>query len=252
MEIVKIGNAELYLADCMEALNGIPDACISAVIIDPPFSGNVSKSKAGEDGRFQNSHIMFDDMTERAFYKFVKPILLECYRVLAEGGHIYCFSDWKQLRNMMDCVELSSLKICNLVCWDKMSFGLGAGYRRQEEYIIVGSKGLPKTFNLKNVGTVLKFKRVSTNSRQHPHEKPVDLIECLIDNSTFTGETVLDCFMGSGSTGVAAINKGRKFIGMEIDHSHFATSCSRIELAQKQGDMFVEPAPAKAEQASLL
>lgn len=210
-----------------EVLREIETGTVDCVIIDPPFSGNNSKAKEGSDGRFQDSLIMYDDLSERAFYKMIKPIFLECFRVMKEGAHFYCFSDWKQLRNMMDCVELGSLKLVNQICWDKVSFGMGSGYRRQEEYIIVASKGHPKAFNLKNVGSVIQCKRVTTGDREHPHEKPQDLLRTLIENSTNPGETVLDCFMGSGSTAEACKVTGRGFVGVELDTEHYENAKTR-------------------------
>lgn len=213
--------------DAAEALCELPTGSVDCVIIDPPFSGNNSKAKEGSNGRFQDSLIMYDDLSERAFYKMIKPVFLECFRVMKEGAHFYCFSDWRQLRNMMDCVELGSLKIVNQICWDKISFGMGSGYRRQEEYIIVASKGHPKAFNLKNVGSVIRCKRVTNGDREHPHEKPQDLLRTLIENSTKPGEKVLDCFMGSGSTAEACKVTGRGFVGVELDAEHYETAKNR-------------------------
>ena len=116
MEINKI-----YNEDCLETLNRMADNSVDYVITDPPYSGLVSKSKG--TGRFANTdnHIEYDDMSERAFLLFVKPIFRELYRVMKLGSHLYCFSDWKQLRNMADSLELASFKIVNIVCWDKGS-----------------------------------------------------------------------------------------------------------------------------------
>lgn len=217
----------LFHGDATEMLAEVASDSVDCVIIDPPFSGNASKAKAGKDGRFQNGLIMFDDMSERAFYQLMRPIFKECFRVLKEGGHFYCFTDWKQLRNMMDCVELGSLKVTNLVCWDKTHFGMGAGYRRQEEYIIVASKSHPKAFNLRNVASVIQCKKVG-KSRKHPHEKPRELIRTFVENSTKEGDTVLDCFMGSGVVGEVSVSMGRGFIGIELDQKYFDIAQCRI------------------------
>ncbi len=219
----------LLQGDCLEKIQEIETGTIDMVLIDPPFSGNNSKAKKGSEGRFQNSLIMFDDMSERAFYQIMKPVFIECFRVLKEGGHFYCFSDWKQLRNMMDCVEMGSLKINNLVCWDKTHFGMGAGYRRQEEYITVASKGHPKQYNLRNVASVIQCKKVTPKNRKHPHEKPIELLKTFISNSTNEGETVLDCFMGSGATGVACKELNRNFTGIELDDSYFNIAKDKID-----------------------
>ena len=228
-----VGDATLYLGDCMEVMQDVESTSVDCIIIDPPFSGNSSKAKAGAKGRFQNSLIMYDDLTERCFYLLMKPVFVECFRILREGGHFYCFTDWKQLRNMMDCIEMGSLKINNLVCWDKTHFGMGSGYRRQEEYVIVASKSHAKPFNLKNVASVIQVKKVSPKSRKHPHEKPQALLDIMIRNSTNEGDVVFDCFMGSGATGKACKKRNRKFIGIELDEKYYQVATKRIELTQK-------------------
>ena len=184
MEINKI-----YNEDCLETLNRMADNSVDCVITDPPYSGLVSKSKG--TGRFANTdnHIEYDDMSERAFLLFVKPIFRELYRVMKLGSHLYCFTDWKQLRNMADSLELASFKIVNIVCWDKGHFGTGAGYRSQSEYLLVFSKGLPNTFNLRNVGNVIKCSRAK--EAIHPHQKPTELLKILVENSTKKGD--LNC-----------------------------------------------------------
>ena len=77
----------------------------------------------------------------------------------------------------------------------------------------------------------------------HPTEKPVELMRYWIGNSTHQGQIVLDPFMGSGTTGVAAIQMGRKFIGIEREPKYFDIACKRIEDAQRQGDLFMEALP---------
>lgn len=78
-----------------------------------------------------------------------------------------------------------------------------------------------------------------TNNDFHPTEKPVQLMRAIIE---WTRGTVVDPFMGSGSTGLAALQLGRPFIGIELDPAHFATACHRIEQAQRQGNLFMEQA----------
>jgi len=85
----------------------------------------------------------------------------------------------------------------------------------------------------------------------HPTPKPVDLMGRIIRNSSDRDDVVLDPFMGSGTTGVACVKLGRKFIGIEIDRKYFDIACRRIEEAYAQPDMFVEAEKPKAEQIAL-
>jgi site-specific DNA-methyltransferase (adenine-specific) len=89
--------------------------------------------------------------------------------------------------------------------------------------------------------TVLQFASVNCRSgdrTSHPSQKPVSLMEWLVANFTLPGETVIDPFMGSGTTGIACIRTGRNFIGIEKDPEHFETARKRIEAELAQGDLF--------------
>ena len=218
---------EIIQADCLEILTTYESNSVDCIVTDPPYSGLNSKSKG--TGRFSQSdtHIEFDDMSERAFLLFMKPIFTELYRILKVGGHFYCFTDWKQLRNMADAIELASFKILNIVCWDKGHFGTGAGYRSQAEYILVFSKGLPDSFRLKNVGNVIRESRAK--GAEHPHQKPVELIKTLIMNSTDEGDIVLDPFVGSGTTCVAAEETGRNSVGIDLSQEYCEIARRRLD-----------------------
>lgn len=89
-----------------------------------------------------------------------------------------------------------------------------------------------------NLTEVLEFKSNKADGINHPTVKPVALIKSLITTSSRVGNTILDPFMGSGTTGVAAVQEGRKFIGIEIDEKYFDIACRRIEDAQRQGRLF--------------
>jgi site-specific DNA-methyltransferase (adenine-specific) len=96
---------------------------------------------------------------------------------------------------------------------------------------------------------VAKF---NTEVWQHPTQKPVALFDYLVRTYTDAGNVICDPFMGSGTTGVAAVKLGRKFTGIEIDPGYFDIACKRISDALKQPDMFIEPPkPAKQEALSL-
>lgn len=218
----------IYNEDCLETMKRMPDGFVDLIVTDPPYSGLNSKSKG--TGRFgqDEHHIDYDDMSERAFLMFIKPIFRELYRVTKLGSHMYCFTDWKQLRNMMDLLELTSWKLVNIVCWDKGHFGTGAGYRSQSEYILVFSKGMPRTFNLRNVGNVIKAKR---QNNLHPHQKPEDLIGVMLNNSSLAEEIVYDPFSGSGSTAKVAKDLNRNYIGSEISKEYCDIAEQRLRQA---------------------
>ncbi len=125
-----------------------------------------------------------------------------------------------------------------MIVWDKEQMGMGMPWRNQHELIYYG-KRTPAQINSGKYGNVLKASR--TGNIEHPTEKPVSLMCDLIDNAT--GTTICDPFMGSGTTGVAAVKRGKRFIGIEIDEKYFDIACKRIQAAVDAPDMFVPKAP---------
>ena len=120
-------------------------------------------------------------------------------------------------------------KIKNILIWIKNNWTAGdlkGAYAKQTEFIIYAVKGR-HLLNGRRDSDVLKYNRVSGKKQVHQNQKPVDLLEYLIKKSSTKGDTVLDCFMGSGSTGVACNKLGRKFIGIELDAETY-------ELAKKR------------------
>lgn len=110
-------------------------------------------------------------------------------------------------------------------------------YLQACEFILMLRKGKAKNINNLGTKTLLSVPNIH-GTKFHPTEKPVSLMEILIDNSTKDNETVLDPFMGSGSTGIACINTKRKFIGIELDQNYFNIAKKRIEDRLKQQELF--------------
>ncbi len=132
------------------------------------------------------------------------------------------------------------------IVWDKKAPGMGKQIRYQHENVAVFQLGEPAP--LLDTFSVMQHYR-SDELALHAHQKPTGLMKRLVNLTP--GGTVLDPFMGSGSTGVACVKLGRPFIGIELDASHFATACKRIETAYKEPDMFVEAAPKPVQEALL-
>ncbi len=121
-------------------------------------------------------------------------------------------------------------KFKNILIWVKNNWTAGdlkGAYAKKTEFILFGSKGR-HILNGKRNSDVLSFKRVVGKKQLHQNQKPVDLLEFLIKKSSNEGDTVLDCFMGSGSTGVACVNTNRNFIGIELDNDYFNIAKKRI------------------------
>lgn len=241
-----IGDCTLYLGDSLTVLEHIEAA--HAVIMDPPYSSG-ARTTAQLRGRggmsrkeeWKETPLPNDRLSVNGFSWLMRQVGLEAERILIDGGSLLSFIDWRQYPPLYGCIESCNFQIINLVVWDKEVFGMGNGFRNQHELILHASKGTPRVFD-RSVPNVIGSKRISS-SDLHPTEKPVGLLEDLIRVCTDVGETVLDPFMGSGTTGVAALKNSRSFIGIELDPTYFEVACDRLHDAWKRPDMFK---PSKA------
>lgn len=157
---------------------------------------------------------------------------MECKRTLVPGGSMLCFIDWRQYPILAGVLESVDLRLQNMVVWDKQNMALGWGFRNQHELIIHAANGKPEVYD-RGTPNVLSYKRISS-SDLHPTEKPIDLLAKLVEVVSSAGGTVIDPLMGSGTTGVACVQTGRNFIGVEIDPGYFEIAQRRIKEAQSQ------------------
>lgn len=233
---VQIGNATLYLGDCMDILPTLDK--VDAVITDPPYL--IHAGKGG--GAFGNrAHLVktggFTD--EGVSYDFLSSY---------ENWFVFCSR--LQLPELLDIATKKSR--WNLITWAKPNPvpTCNNKYLPDVEYVVhaFGKGGLhgemkdKQSFFLENAG------QKTTN---HPNEKPISLMEKLVKLGSNSQKTILDPFMGSGTTGVAAIQMGRKFIGIERESKYFDIACKRIEQAVATPQLF-EHEPVKQVQMGLV
>ena len=246
-----IGDARLILGDCREVLSDLPK--IEAIITDPPYSSGArtdsEKQVRGAMLRSMEDQDWFshDAMTTWGFNWFIRSVFSELRPQLAVGAHVYVFIDWRQTPNVYGMLEACGYRVNQCLVWAKTHFGMGTYWRNQHENIVFASNGMPGEMLDRGKGSVLTFANVAPTERNHPTEKPVPLLLDIVD--AIPGRTILDPFMGSGSTGVAAVRAGRSFIGCEINPQHFDTACKRIEVATKQTELFSPPRPTPKQEA---
>ena len=124
----------------------------------------------------------------------------------------------------------------NILVWIKNNHTAGdltGAYGKKTEFIIYASKGRHELNGNRDVDTLF-YDRVVGNNQVHQNQKPIDLLEFLINKSSNFGETVLDCFMGSGSTGVACLQTNRNFIGIELDEKYYNIAKKRCSEYQSK------------------
>jgi len=209
VEPVTIGNATLYLGDCRDILPTLGK--VDAVVTDPPFGmGNFVQLT----GRVRGEAVEWNNETP-------PPELFSMLRGMSKHRIIWG-------ANFFNCFEPNG----GAIFWDKCqpmpNFSKGD---------IASSSHLKKTELVRIPWT--NFTVTHKGETDHPCERPVELYRWCIDYLPSPINTVLDPYLGSGSCGVAAVQMGRKFIGVEREPKYFDIACKRIEDAQRQGDMFI-------------
>lgn len=218
---------DLYKGDCLEIMKDIPNKSIDLIVTDVPYkviSGGKPKSKGQPSGILKkNDGKIFENNDIKP-----KEYMGKLYNVLKDKTHCYVFINFINLKDMMEQAEKAKFKLHSLLIWKKNNKTPSRWYMKNQEYILFMRKGKAKPVKNTGIGHILEFDNVIGN-KSHPCEKPVQLLECLIENSSNKEDSVLDCFMGSGSTGIACLNTNRNFIGIEKDDKYFDIAVKRIQ-----------------------
>ena len=222
---------KIYNMDCMEGMKLIPDNSIDLVVTDPPYKTTSRGSSGGTGGILKDKLNMKGMVFEHNSIKF-SEWLPELYRVLKERSHAYIMTNNKNLKDMLIEIENVNFEIFKTLIWAKNSPITNMYYMDSHEYIIFCRKGKAKRIN--NCGTKSVLNIDNVKNKQHPTEKPIDLIKIFIENSSQENEIVLDPFMGAGSTAMACKELKRNFIGFELDKQYYDIANKRIseEMAQ--------------------
>lgn len=203
-------------ADSLTVLRQMEPESVDAIVTDPPYGINyVSQTGA----KVKND--------EAPFIWF----LYDAYRVLKPGGCIICFTRWDVQQTFIDAMKLAGFKVKSEVIWDKVHHGMGdtkAAFAPSHENIIFAVKG-KYCFPGGRPRDLVTYQKLASSQMVHPTEKPVGLLTNLISSVTKPGDLIVDPFVGSGSTCVAAKKTGRRFIGIELDDEHFLKASKRIE-----------------------
>ena len=234
---------ELIHGDCLVEMKKIPDDSIDCFISDVPYkltqggvTGKISakitgvalnfknKNTKNGNGNFKHNDIKFSDW------------LPDIFRVLKDKSHCYVMVNDRNLQELLNEATKSKFKLLNVLVWNKNNAMPNHWYMKNAEFIVMLRKGGAKYIN--NQGTKQIIQVNNVRNKQHPTEKPIDLMKILIENSTNENDIVLDPFMGSGSTGVACVNTNRNFIGIEMDDNYFKIASERIKNHTSQTKLF--------------
>lgn len=234
-----IGNATLYLGDCRDVLPIISG--VDVVCTDPPYrvtSGGFGASSGALAGGFSG---WIKDAYDN------KGSIVDCdiefdewmplvFTALGEQSHAYFMVNGRNLKDMQSAGENAGFRLHTILVWDKRAALPNKYYQNVTEFGLFMFKGKARTINNPSSKNLISiFQR---DESPHPTEKPVELMRYWIENSTTAGGLVLDPFMGSGTSGVAAAQAGRRFVGIESDPRWFDVACVRLEKALNQGNLF--------------
>ena len=240
MRTEQIGNATLCLGDCLEILPTLGK--VDGVITDPPYSsggrqqsearGVYRKAAAVCKETRSDEWFLGDNMGSDTYIRWQRQIARICCGICAPGSPAYVFTDWRQYTNVATAWETCLWTLRSVIVWDKAKGGaMGSWWRNNHEWICAFSKGKPRP--LPHHSFLNTWKGAKPHGGEHPTEKPVGLIEYLAETIP-AGGTVLDPFMGSGTTGVACAKTGRRFIGIELNEKYFDIACKRITEAARE------------------
>ena len=230
---------KLLNGDCFELIKNIPNNSVDLVLIDPPYEisrdTNFAKGecKGTDVDRFRVS-MDFGDWDNN--FTGLDIVIKECYRILKKGGTLICFYDLWKLTTLKAYFEDAKFKQIRFIEWLKTNpvpLNSKLSYlTNSREIAISGVKGGKPTFHSEYDNGIYHCPICHEKDRFHPTQKPLQLIEEMIKKHTNEDDLIVDCFMGSGTTGVAAINLNRNFIGIESNNEYFEKAKTRIEAVE--------------------
>lgn len=209
----------------------IPNESIDLIVTDPPYR-TTSRGNAGNSGGMLQKDINKKGQVFTYNNIDCDEYAPEFYRILKDGSHCYVMTNHVNLIHMLNVFTNNGFHFIKSLVWDKGNKIMGQYYMSQFEYILFFRKG--KGVRINNCGTsdILRIPNIKTKNSEgknlHDTEKPVELMEILVANSSKENQIVLDPFMGIGSTGLACNNLKRLFVGIEIDEGYYKETQNRI------------------------
>lgn len=231
----------LYRADALAVLRDLPTASVDALITDPPYSsgGMVRGDRTNGDldakyvrSTSQGNWETFtgDNRDQRGYAYWCALWLSECARIVKPGGAALLFTDWRQLPSTTDALQAGGFVWRGIVPWHKPMARPALGkFTANCEYVAWGSNGPMR----QDTGCLPGFYSAnSPREREHMTQKPLGVMQAL-SRICPVGGTVLDPFAGAGTTGVASLIEGRKFVGVEMSEHYAEVAANRLRTVER-------------------
>ena len=244
----------LFEGDSLDLLRTFPSQSVDCILTDPPYSsGGLFRGDrmASTNTKYTNTETQMvrpdflgDNRDQRSFRLWSERWMSECYRIVKDSAPIMVFTDWRQLPETSDALQIAGFTWRGVVVWDKTE---GARpqkgrFRNQTEFVVWGSKGpFPIIDGAECLPGVFRHSITIKEKERHIAAKPVNLLKNLlrlVPQNTKDCVTVLDPFMGSGSTGAAALAHGFNFIGIEQHPTILAQAREWLASIEAQDALF--------------
>ena len=220
----------VYKENCLTGLSSIPDGIVDLVFTDPPYyqyrAGNLTGLKNHKD---LVTEFEFDSFkSEEDYLEFMEAVINELYRVCRDGasGYMWCGDDYVSFLNRL--IEKAGFQFRKVIHWHKTNpfpaISTRKMFANSMEMCIHFSKGSPSVWNFKSVNEMHNFIEspicMGSERTEHETQKPLKVCIPYIEISSNPGDLILDPFMGSGTTAIAALHLDRNFIGFEIESKY--------------------------------
>ncbi len=233
-------NVKLYQGDALSILKELPDNSVDAVITDPPYSsgGTFVRDRERPTGAKYTSgdtiitrqDFAGDNRDQRSYFYWCALWLGECLRISKPGSPICVFTDWRQLSVMADAIQIGGWIYRGIVPWNKTQAARPqkGRFRSQCEYVVWGSNGtMPLSRNASVLPGFLEGV-IKQSDKHHQTGKPTAIMRNIVKICVPDG-IILDPFVGSGTTCVAALLEGRKAIGIESSKHYISVATTRLD-----------------------
>lgn len=243
-------SAEIIHGDCLDVLRGMADASVDAVITDPPYSSGgafrgdrlapptVKYINADSDNQ-SLTNFAGDTRDGFGFWYWSALWLSQCLRIVKPGGVAAVFTDWRQIGLTIGALQAGGFVYRGIAVWHKTSARPVKGrYCNACEYIVWGTNGPRSLDALGPKALAGLWSDNPPSNREHVTQKPTKVMRGLVEIVP-EGGLVLDPFAGSGSTGVACVQAGRSFIGIERSEHYAEIARKRIAGTQTQTSLDV-------------